>query len=195
LDEITKSFRLKNARGEDLELISAHDAVEFLSKSAPRPWIKRMLLWMICSFELIPYFLKGRSVAKCSALAALMQGVDDGISMDEARITVRNRFTPELAEKILAAKVGGVAKMGEYVETVAYEWGENEGPKQASPGYFLNLTNIEWKRGVINVEISAFDQTARAFFGEEEELLTSAFDDASYRITLTGLCFDIESIE
>jgi hypothetical protein len=119
----------------------------------------------------------------------LLQGVNDGKSIDEARTTVRSRFTAELAEKILAAKVG------EYVETVAYEWGENEGPQQASPGYFLNLTNIEWKRGVINVEIDALDRTARSFFGEEEELLNSEFDDASYKITLTGLCFDIESIE
>jgi hypothetical protein len=147
-----------------------------------------MLLWMICSFELTPYFLKGRSVAKCSALAALMQGVD-GISVDAARTTLRSRFTPELAEKILTAKVG------QYVETVAYEWGESEGPQQASPGYFLYLTNIEWRRGVINVEIEAFDRAARTFFGEEEELLNSEFDDASYKITLTGLCFDIESIE
>jgi hypothetical protein len=154
-----------------------------------------MLLWMICSGELIPYFLKGKSIAKCSALAALMQGVDYGKSIDEARATVRSRFSGELAEKILAAKVDEAAKVGEYVETVAYEWGENEGPKQASAGFFLTSTNIEWKRGTINVEIDAFDRNARAFFEEEEELLNSEFDDAGYKITLTGLCFDIESIE
>jgi hypothetical protein len=70
-----------------------------------------MLLWMICSGELIPYFLKGKSIAKCPALAALLQGVGDGKSIDEARTTVRS-FTAELAEKILAAKVGGAAKSG-----------------------------------------------------------------------------------
>jgi hypothetical protein len=100
-----------------------------------------------------------------------------------------------LAEKILAAKLPETAKMGEYVEVVAHEWGESEGPQQASPGYFLYLTNIEWNRGIVNVEIEAFDQIARAFFGEEEELINSEFDEASYKITLTGLCFDVESIE
>jgi hypothetical protein len=59
-----------------------------------------------------------------------MQGVHGGTSVDEARTTLRSRFTPELAEKILTAKVG------QYVETVAYEWGESEGPQQASPGIF-----------------------------------------------------------
>jgi hypothetical protein len=172
-----------------LELIFAHDAVEFLSKSAPRPWIKRMLLWMICSFELTPYFLKGKSVARCSALAALMHEIDDERSLDKARATVRGRYSAELADKILAAKAGG------YIETVAHEWGETEGPRQVSPGYFLYLTNIEWKRGVVNVKIEAFERVARGFFGDEEELLTSEFDDASFEITLTGLCFDIESIE
>jgi hypothetical protein len=154
-----------------------------------------MLLWMICSGELIPYFLKGKSIAKCPALVALLQGVGEGKSIDEARTTVRSRFTAELAEKILAAKVGEVAKAGEYVETVAYEWGEDEGPQQASAGFFLTFTNIEWKRGLINVEIDAFDRHARAFFEEEEELLNSEFDDATYTITLAGLCFDIQSIE
>jgi len=41
-----------------------------------------------------------------------------------------------LAEKILATKVGGAAKAGEYAETVAYEWGEDEWPQQASAGFF-----------------------------------------------------------
>ena len=41
----------------------------------------------------------------------------------------QERFTPELAEKILEAKAG------DYVQTLAYEWDESdEGPREVSPG-------------------------------------------------------------
>jgi hypothetical protein len=173
-----------------MELISACDAVEFLAKSAPRPWIKRMLLWMICSNELTPYFLKGKSIARCYALGAVVQGLDHQVTIEEARTTVRERFTPELAEKILHGKAG------EYVETVAYEWDESdEGPRGVSPGYFLKSTNIDWKGDVLEAEIGAFDHIDRAYFLDEEELLLSEFHKADYKVSLTGLSFDRETIE
>ena len=149
-----------------------------------------MLLWMICTNELTPYFLKGKSIARCYGLGAVVQGLDPQVPMDEARTSVRERFTPELAEEILQAKAG------DYVETLAYEWDESdEGPCQVSPGYFLKATNIDWKRGVLETEIGAFEQIDRNYFDDEEELLLSEFDKADYKVTLTGLYFDQETIE
>jgi hypothetical protein len=174
-----------------VELISAWDAVEFLSKSAPRPWVKRMLVWMICNYELIPYFTKGQSIARCYALGAILQGLDRGVSIDRARASVKERFSPELAEKILQS--------GErdYVDYLTYSWDEgNEGPREVSPGYFLRASNVTWVTGVLEAEIGWIGPPIeKSYFLEEEDLLTSEFDDADYKITLTGLCFDRETIE
>ena len=91
-----------------------------------------MLLWMICTNELTPYFLKGKSIARCYGLGAVVQGLDPQVPMDEARTSVRERFTPELAEEILEAKAGN------YVETLAYEWDESdEGPLAGFTGILL----------------------------------------------------------
>jgi hypothetical protein len=149
-----------------------------------------MLLWMICSNELVPYFLTGRSVAKCRALTAIFQGIDTNVSVEIARSTVRERFSHELAEKILQSG------NGDYVEHLAYQWDEsNEGPRVVSPGYFLNSSNIDWKNGLLTVEFEITDHIDRALFWDEEDLLSSEFEKADYSITLTGLSFDREPIE
>jgi hypothetical protein len=149
-----------------------------------------MLLWMICQNELTPYFRTAKSIAKCYALGAVVQGLDKSVSMEEARITVRDRFNPELAEKILQAK------QGEFVEYIACELDENDGgPQIASPGYFLYSTNIDWVNGVLEAEIGAWDHIDRSYFLEEEDLLQSDFEKADYRVTLSGLSFERETIE
>jgi len=165
-----------------VELISAHEALEFLGKSAPRPWVKRMLLWMIFTSELTPYFLKGKSVAKCMALAAVFQDVADGVSEEKARITVKERFSPELTDLILRADERG------YVDYVACQWGESsdKDPRSVSTGYFVRADNLDWKNRILEVEISFWEEGGRDYFADEEELLTSEFEKADYKITLVG---------
>jgi hypothetical protein len=96
-----------------------------------------------------------------------------------------------LAEKILQA--------GErdYVEYVTYEWDESiEDPVVVSAGYFLRADTINWTTGILEVEINTlWDHIEKNYFMEEEDLLTSEFEKAEYKITLTGLSFDREAIE
>jgi hypothetical protein len=58
----------------------------------------------------------------------MLQRLNNDVSMEVARATVSERFKPELAEKILRAGDK------DYVEYVAYEWGESgEGPRDVEP--------------------------------------------------------------
>jgi hypothetical protein len=186
----TESSGLRPHEVGTLELISAHEALEFLGKSAPRPWVKRMLLWMICTRELAPYFLGGKSIAKCLALGAVFQDVGSDVSAEIARTTVESRFSPKLADLIRRAGDRG------YVKYITHEWGESDdGPQIVSPGYFLRADNIDWKNGIVQVEVPMWDNVEQNYFNEEEDLLTSEFDKADYKITLVGLSFDREAIE
>ena len=56
-----------------MKLISSADTLIFLSKSAPRPWVKRMLKWMIYEGELAPYFTKGKITPFSHVLGVLLQ--------------------------------------------------------------------------------------------------------------------------
>lgn len=89
-----------------MRLIKSKDTVEFLSKAAPRPWVCRMLCWMILDGQLDAYFDKAHVQGSGSAFKYFLKhrdeaGEDSGQKMDEI---IRREYDSEFAER-LSAKV------------------------------------------------------------------------------------------
>ena len=171
-----------------MELITSGETLDFLSKSAPRAWIKRMLLWMIYTYEIDVYCLNARSVAKTRVYKLLLDALDRDANGPKREEQIREHFSEEMAEKLLAAN-----EMDELKEVVC-ELTEEDTLQQVSCGYFVYATHINWEEGVLLAEI--YDSTAdKDLFLDSDELLQSEFDDADYEVGFTGLCFDREKIE
>jgi hypothetical protein len=168
--------------------ISARETLDFLSKSAPRPWVKRMLLWMIFNGELAPYFLEGRSVATTSAFSIINAFLQRGASKEIKSELIRQYFKPELAERLIA-----LDNLDEF-EDVVCEWDSDEGPREVSAGYFVYASDIDWSAGIVETEIYGNVVEADVFW-DSDDLLNSSFKDADYVVTLPGLCFDRGAIE
>jgi len=167
-----------------MELIAAADTVDFLSKSAPAPWVKRMLLWMIFDGELAAFFREGRSVASTYVFAAF------GDAGDQDRETfAREKYGDGIAEKLMRAG------HHDLIDDLVFEWGQDDEPYHVAPGYFARASRIDWGIGSVVAEIDAFEKIDRDLFWDEEDLLNSVFDHARYTIELKGLSFEREKIE
>lgn len=170
-------------------LITANDALDFLSKSAPRAWVKRMLLWMIFNAELEAYFLEGRSIATVKLFSIALRALGAEAFGERREELIRKNFDAEMAEKLISADA-----MDDY-EEVAYEWNLKEGPQQVSCGYFVYATNIDWEEGTVQATIHYSTKRDDTLFWDADNLLVSDLEDPDYEVTLKGLCFDRDKIE
>jgi hypothetical protein len=172
-----------------VKLISSRETLDFLTKSAPRPWVKRMLLWMIYNGEIIPFFNKGRSVATVSAFSIIFDALGGDWKSESRDELIRKHFEPEMADKLIAAKDM------DNIEEVAYEWAIDDGPREVAAGYFVFATAIDWDQGLVEAQVESDQSNDEHLFWDADELLASDFKDPSYFLTLSGLCFELERIE
>ncbi len=109
-----------------MKLITSADSLNFLCQSAPRPWVKRMLKWMIYIGELAPYFTHGKITPFTSVLGALVQ--IDGLAQlgagPERDAAIRAQFEPDFADQLIG-RDRFAEVFGEPVE-----WDEREEPHQ-----------------------------------------------------------------
>lgn len=172
-----------------MDLISSREVVEFLSQGAPRAWVKRLLFALIMDHDLAPFITGARSVAEANALGEALAIRDRTESKEEAEKLIKKRFAPEIAAKLLKAD------SSDYVEEVADEW---ESPEEALPieaGYFLYATRIDWEKGIVETELDESHGYDANFFDAKSSLLASNFSEPTFRVTLTGLCFNRQAVE
>lgn len=172
-----------------IELIAARDTLDFLAKGAPRPWVKRMILWMVLNGELTAYFRKGRCVATTRAVTILLEALKENYGSIHRNELIKELFEPGMANRLIAS-----GEMEEFTE-VTIEWSENEEPRQASSGFFFCASAIDWDRGDLKAEINWYEENLRAYFFDEEEMFVSELPRADYAVNMSGLCFPRESIE
>jgi hypothetical protein len=172
-----------------MELITSSETLDFLSKSAPRAWIKRMLLWMIFTDEIGAYFLEARSIAKTRVFTIVLEALKGDAIGPKREELIREHFNAEMAEKLIAAN-----EMDD-IQEIAHEWGRDEQPQQVSCGYFVFATNINWEEGIIQATIFGGGAQDESLFWDKDYLLNSDFRGADYEVTLKGLCFEREKIE
>lgn len=172
-----------------MDLLSSADTVEFLSKSAPAPWVKRMLLWMICQGEIAAYFRSGLSVARAPAFAAVKDARGELPTGEEREEIIKRDFPPELAEKLLHADGH------DYIEEIACEWSTDDEPRQVAQGYFLYMESLNWESGRlvgIFMPNSGYDYD---LLQDRNDILNSNIQNAEYTVSFDGLCFNKEAIE
>jgi hypothetical protein len=173
-----------------MNFISSREILDFLSKSAPRAWVKRMLLWMIFRGELEPFFEEGRSVESAPAYLLIWDVADPAINGEERDRLIRENYDATLAERLINAG------HSDRIERLVHEWENEDGLREVAAAYFVFATSIDWEAGVLDAEIE--HQSIREndlLFWDEDDLLQGEFKKADYAIRLGGLCFEAEKIE
>lgn len=175
-----------------MKLITSAKALTFLCKSAPRPWVKRMLKWMIYNEELSPYFSHGKITPYTSALGVLLQ-IDGLAQMDagsEKDAAIRAHFEPELAVQLIGRdRFADV--FGEPVE-----WDEREEPHRVGAGFFVYADEIDWEEGSIKAEIHHPEsQDELHLFWDAEDHLSAEFERSQFKVELSGLRFSLDALE
>ena len=83
--------------------MSSKEALDYLSISAPRAWVRRMLLGMIMGNEIRPYVLKGEITPKWTLRAILsdQENFNPNATQAEIDLLVTNLFSEDDAKKML----------------------------------------------------------------------------------------------
>jgi hypothetical protein len=174
-----------------VKLISSAETLNFLSKSAPRPWVKRMLKWMIYESELPPYFAKGKITPFTRVLGVLLQveGLAQLEPGPERDAEIAANFEPEIAKQLI-----GHAHMDPVLDDPT-EWDESEDPHQVSAGFFVFTDELDWEAGTIRTEIFAPESREEHLFWDAGDHLGTQFQRAEYKVELDGLHFPLDMIE
>ena len=174
-----------------MKLVSSADALDFLGKSAPRPWIKRMLRWMIFDGEITPYFTAGKIVPRASVGSILHdEGIDLSAPMEERDEAIRQRWNADYSSRLLGRR------WDELVEDDPVEWGQSDEPHAVGAGFFVFAEDIDWEGGTLSADISEPNPTdLQHLFWDSDNHLVSAFAKAEFIATLSGMCFRWDNIE
>lgn len=89
-----------------MKLISSGDTVEFLSQAAPKPWVKKMLLWLIFEGQLNAYFSTGKIQSSVPIYKFLLEAMaaDAFFANSKTDQYIRENYEPEIADKIIGKK-------------------------------------------------------------------------------------------
>jgi len=174
-----------------MRLISSKDTINFLGQAAPKPWVGRMLCWMIIDGQMDAYFETARIQPSGSAFSILLRhreeaGEFHGPKMDEI---LWREYDQELADKL-------VGKTGQ--ETILEEpivWGGEGDPTTLDSGYILFSSLIDWEKGTIRCDWIPDERELREIWFPNEELMYSEFEHAAYEADFTGLAFELSRIE
>lgn len=172
-----------------MNIITSREAVDFLSKSAPRPWVKRMLLWMIVAGELTPWFESAKSTEVTSGVA-LMVGIGTrNLETEDALRLITERYGEDVS-KAAAGK-----KRIDKIAREVHRWPETRNVHPVTPGYFIHAREIDWEKGFVRSEIADVYKNARMLFSEEDELLQGKFERATFQVELQHLHFERARVE
>lgn len=174
-----------------MKLVSAREAVDFLSQVAPRPWVQRLLRWMAFDEGLPAYSRKGRVQSFTSVFSMTVQLVQEvgktfGPEMDEA---INREFPPETAAKL----VGRDPHDRFYDEP--YIWDEDEEPRQLDIGFFLYASEIDWENGTLKADLLPSSGELSEVFFPDSEFLGTELEDPEFEAFIEGLSFEFSRIE
>lgn len=174
-----------------VKLISSVDTLSVLGKSAPKAWVKRLLLWMIFDNEIAPYFRSGR-VQPRATLAAILnsEGIDFSGSMGERDEVIRSRWNANYWPRLVERRVLDL------IDDDPIEWDDSEEPYAVGGGFFVYAEDIDWEAGKLVVELNNPKVgDLEHLFWDADEHLVSAFPDPEFRAELSGMCFPWKVIE
>lgn len=174
-----------------MDLISANEALNFLSRAAPQVWVQRALQWMILQDELCLHAEK----VEVEAFTTVFQltsgfykeaGEFSGSKMDAV---IRNELSPELADKLVGkdhdAYVYDEPHMVEGVDEVG----------AIDPGFVLFSDGIDWGKNQLRLEWLDETMLAQEWFFPRQNFVGSEFERATYKVTFSSLSFEASKIE
>jgi hypothetical protein len=174
-----------------MKFISAKDTADFLSQSAPRVWVHRMLKWMIFFGELDahvdrvtvqPYASVFEFTAELYEIAKEFSGP----AMDDA---IRSKYPPEIAEKLVGKAHGDRFDDEKYF----IEGWEEIGPLDT--GFIMFASDVNWDAGTIQVEWIDNEQLANDILFPRQDFIGSEFEKPSFELQFEGLKFEANKIE
>lgn len=170
-------------------LVPSRIAIDHLAKSAPRAWVKRMLLGMICERSITPYFAHGR------AWAAIHRE-------DFTRIVTRNVDAGYEIENYVETMYGAeIARQFRNPDEsyISYESSNSDKnidyPRPVSIGLFLYADILRLDSGLLTLKIDSSIVNNNDLFMGDEDLFEAPFPATEYDIILEGLSFSFASIE
>jgi hypothetical protein len=176
-----------------MKLVSSAATLDFLGKSAPRPWLKRMVLWMIYTGEIKPFFTAGRIVAKAMLGAILLPEKEIDLSgpMDARDAAIQKIFNADMSAKLVGRRIY------DYIEDDPIEWDGTDEPQAVGAGFFFYATYIDWDCGNLSAELvdPNLGDLQDYLFWDADDHLASGFPKPDFAVHLKGMCFDWDEIE
>ena len=168
-----------------MKLISSAEAVNFLSQAAPRPWVKRMLRWMIVNGELDAFCTKGSAVASTNVYNFTMElsdaaGERSGPKMDAA---IREHFGDDFAEKLVGK---------DPLEKICDEpqsWDQPDSPVRIPSGFLSYADEVNFELGEIFGDFVDMVNGLPHDIYEDSEILATEFERPEYEYNFSGMCF------
>jgi len=174
-----------------MDFLTSKAAVDFLAQAAPRPWVCRMLKWMIIDQEIDAYFSKTTFQASASALEFLFPFREEagdwcGPSMDKI---IDREFDNDLANKLKGKD--GLEKI--FDEPL--EWNEPDAPEMLDFGFFLFGSTVDFDAGTLIADWLPIEPDIVEVFFPSGEWQYSNFDRPDYTAKLEGMLFAKTRIE
>lgn len=174
-----------------MKLISSREAVAFLSQAAPRPWVQRLLRWLVFDEGLPAYSREGKVQPHTIVFEYTLQLVEkagerSGPQMDAA---IREEYCAEIAAKLV-----GKDPFSRFDEE-PYEWDETEEPMQLDIGFFLYATEIDWDAGILKADaLPGYGELQEVFF-PDSQFLGSELERPEFEAEIKGLSFEASKVE
>lgn len=172
-----------------MKLIPSGQALEFLGQAAPRPWLKRMLLWMMLDEKLSAYFTHG-VIQPHTTVSTFLYGLENYDPKRPAEEQLKQGYDADFAAKLIGKNTY------DRVDDEPTTWTETDEPHAVSVGFFMFAELRDWEAGSFSGTLFVESGTMKdvIFWDEEEHLLTN-FERADFDFELSGLCFDAATIE
>lgn len=174
-----------------MQFLTSSETLEFLSQAAPRPWLCRMLSWMIVEGELDAYFSKAHIQASSYVFHFTIPFREEAgeVSGKKMDTIIDREFQESFAQK-LRGKDGMEVVLDDPVN-----WEAEDGPTVFDPGYFMFASEIDWERGSLKLDWLPEGRDLRQIFFPTDEFLHSEFEDPDFIALLEGMTFEKARIE
>ena len=170
--------------------MSSREAVDFLAQAAPRPWVDRVLRWMIFDGALEIYASRGQIQPHSNVLRLTGHLRFKGMPADDLEAAIRDEFEPALAAKLIGREYH------ERVDDELIDWEAEDGHDTLDAGWVVFASEIDWDSGTMTIDWVPDDQEIRSWlFPRNDFLDCSEFENADFEARFQGLAFSAAAIE
>jgi len=149
-----------------------------MSAHAPRAWAKRVLSWLILDGGVLLYFANGTMVERIPAyrLRRYAESISDAKILNEA-------------EKAVLEREEKAVDWNEISEIAREIWANEPKPFPIEISFFLDV--FDWELGKAQGNLEHSEILAK----ETWEDLGTQYEDSYWDVDLSGMCFNLQTIE